>query len=94
MLACLSPSEMMIGACAWARWTVIAWAVISGILMLAASLWLRRFRQGPFELVWKAGVDASFRRRDLRRAEETMAQQQRNPEHRHHHDSNASTGAP
>ncbi|MDX3386080.1 DUF418 domain-containing protein [Streptomyces niveiscabiei] len=43
--------------------TVVAWAVISGILMLAASLWLRRFSQGPFELVWKAAVDAPFRKR-------------------------------
>ena len=43
--------------------TVIAWAVISGILMLAASLWLRRFPQGPFELVWRAAADAPFRRR-------------------------------
>ncbi|QOV33134.1 DUF418 domain-containing protein [Streptomyces ferrugineus] len=44
--------------------TFAAWAGISALLMLAAHLWLKRFRQGPFELVWKAAVDAPFRRAD------------------------------
>ncbi|MET8975832.1 DUF418 domain-containing protein [Streptomyces sp. NPDC004539] len=57
--------------------TVLAWAVISGILMLAASLWLRRFPQGPFELVWRAAVEAPFRRRDRGRAEEAAAGRER-----------------
>jgi uncharacterized protein len=38
--------------------------------MLAASLWLRRFRQGLFELVWRAAVDAPFRTVDRARAHE------------------------
>jgi uncharacterized protein len=50
--------------------TIAAWAGISGLLMLAASLWLRRFRQGPFELVWRAAVDAPFRKADRARAHE------------------------
>ncbi|WKV70069.1 DUF418 domain-containing protein [Streptomyces sp. PCS3-D2] len=72
--------------------TIIAWAVISAILMLAASLWLRRFRQGPFELAWKAAVEAPFRRRDRMRAEKAAAHQRAQGE-RHHNDNNAPTGA-
>lgn len=49
--------------------TILAWAVISGILMLASSLWLRRFQQGPFERVWRAAVEAPFRRSDRRLAD-------------------------
>ncbi|MEW2396431.1 DUF418 domain-containing protein [Streptomyces sp. NPDC046862] len=74
--------------------TIVAWAVISGILMLAASVWLRRFPQGPFELVWKAAVEAPFRRRDRRRADEAVARQQRESTGRHPHDSNVPSGAP
>ncbi|MFJ9590080.1 DUF418 domain-containing protein [Streptomyces acidicola] len=77
--------------------TILAWAVISGILMLAASLWLRRFTQGPFELVWRAAVQAPFRRRDRERAAEAAARQEHKnepePEQRHHNN-NAPTGAP
>lgn len=40
--------------------SVLAWAVISAILMLAATRWLRRFDQGPFEWGWKIAVDAPF----------------------------------
>ncbi|WP_265582658.1 DUF418 domain-containing protein [Streptomyces ferrugineus] len=47
--------------------TIVAWAGISALLMLAAYLWLRRFRQGPFELVWRAAVDAPFRHVDRAR---------------------------
>ena len=47
--------------------TIVAWAGISAVLMLAAFLWLRRFRQGPFELVWRAAVDAPFRHVDRAR---------------------------
>ncbi|MFJ9552070.1 DUF418 domain-containing protein [Streptomyces erythrochromogenes] len=72
--------------------TIIAWAVISAILMLAASLWLRRYRQGPFELAWKAAVDAPFRRRDRRRADGAATPRQAQGE-RHHNDNNAPTGA-
>ncbi|MFG2335424.1 DUF418 domain-containing protein [Streptomyces yangpuensis] len=72
--------------------TITAWAVISAILMLAASMWLRRFRQGPFELVWKAAVEAPFRDRDRRRAEKA-ATRQRTQGERHHNDNNAPTGA-
>ncbi|MFJ9590083.1 DUF418 domain-containing protein [Streptomyces acidicola] len=73
--------------------TIVAWAVISAILMLAASLWLRRFRQGPFELVWKAAVEAPFRRRDRRRTENAAAEQQRDSTDRHHNDNNTPSGA-
>ncbi|HZG90497.1 MAG TPA: DUF418 domain-containing protein [Pseudonocardia sp.] len=48
--------------------SLLAWAGITALLMLAAHLWLRRHSQGPFEMVWKAGVDAPFRARDRRRA--------------------------
>lgn len=68
--------------------TLLAWAVISGILMLAASLWLRRFRQGPFELVWRAAVEAPFRRGDRRRAEEAAARREER-EQRHASSQNA-----
>ncbi|WP_327743387.1 DUF418 domain-containing protein [Streptomyces europaeiscabiei] len=50
--------------------TVLAWAVISALLMLFAWWWLRHFRQGPFERVWRWAVDAPFRRVDQRRREE------------------------
>jgi uncharacterized protein len=43
--------------------------VISALLMLAASLWLRRFSQRPFERVRQAAVDAPFRRLDRKRGE-------------------------
>ena len=47
---------------------LLAWAGITGVLMVAARLWLRHHPQGPFEMLWKAGVDAPFRARDRRRA--------------------------
>jgi uncharacterized protein len=47
--------------------TVLAWAVISAILMALAHLWLRRFRQGPFEASWRWLADAPFRRTDRAR---------------------------
>ncbi|WP_449342232.1 DUF418 domain-containing protein [Streptomyces aurantiogriseus] len=72
--------------------TITAWAVISAILMLGASLWLRRFPQGPFELAWKAAVEASFRRRDRTRAEAKDVRQE--PGQRHHDDNNDPSGAP
>ncbi|MEE1759565.1 DUF418 domain-containing protein [Streptomyces sp. SP18BB07] len=50
--------------------TVLAWAVISALLMLFAWWWLRHFRQGPFEGVWRWAVDAPFRRVDQKRREE------------------------
>ncbi|WP_143671724.1 DUF418 domain-containing protein [Streptomyces caniscabiei] len=50
--------------------TVLAWAVISALLMLFAWWWLRHFRRGPFEGVWRWAVDAPFRRVDQRRREE------------------------
>ncbi|MFD5228714.1 DUF418 domain-containing protein [Streptomyces qaidamensis] len=49
--------------------TVLAWAVISALLMLFAWWWLRHFRHGPFERVWRWAVDAPFRRADQRRRE-------------------------
>jgi uncharacterized protein len=44
--------------------------VISALLVLFAWWWLRHFRQGPFERVWRWAVDAPFRRFDQRRREE------------------------
>ncbi|MEU1555232.1 DUF418 domain-containing protein [Streptomyces scabiei] len=49
--------------------TVLSWAAISALLMLGAWSWLRHFRQGPFELVWRWAVDIPFRRADRRRQE-------------------------
>ncbi|MDX3069308.1 DUF418 domain-containing protein [Streptomyces sp. ND04-05B] len=49
--------------------TVLSWAAISALLMLGAWWWLRHFRQGPFELVWRWAVDIPFRRADRRRQE-------------------------
>jgi uncharacterized protein len=43
--------------------TVVAWAVVSGVLLLVANMWLRRFPQGPFETVWRRLADAPFDRR-------------------------------
>ncbi|QOV33118.1 DUF418 domain-containing protein [Streptomyces ferrugineus] len=70
--------QNIIGVVAFSKWgfhigpldslgTLIAWAAISALLMLFANLWLRRFRQGPFEIVWRTGVDAPFRRADRKR---------------------------
>jgi uncharacterized protein len=42
--------------------TILAWFVISGILIVAANLWLRRFPQGPFETVWRKLADLPFDR--------------------------------
>jgi uncharacterized protein len=49
--------------------TVLSWAAISALLMLGAWWWLRHFRQGPFELVWRWAVNAPFQRADRRRQE-------------------------
>ncbi len=35
--------------------TLAAWAAISAVIVLAAHLWLRRFRLGPVEWLWKRG---------------------------------------
>jgi uncharacterized protein len=40
--------------------SLVALAVISGLLGLLAHLWLRRFSSGPFEAVWRYLVDRPF----------------------------------
>jgi uncharacterized protein len=62
--------------------TVLAWAVISALLMIFAWWWLRHFRQGPFERVWRWAVDAPFRRVDQRRRERDENAKRTAAEHR------------
>jgi uncharacterized protein len=48
--------------------TIISWAAISAMLVLFAHLWLKAFKQGPFETVWRKLADAPFDRADRRAA--------------------------
>lgn len=42
-------------------WTPVAWSVISVTLVVFSALWLRRFRQGPVEAVWRWAAEAPRR---------------------------------
>ncbi|TCN54103.1 uncharacterized protein EV641_105128 [Rhodococcus sp. SMB37] len=39
------------------QFTVIVYITVCAILVIAARLWLRRFRQGPVEWLWKASFE-------------------------------------
>ncbi|WP_308204039.1 DUF418 domain-containing protein [Goodfellowiella coeruleoviolacea] len=43
-------------------WTVVLFAGICAALMAFSTLWLRRFSQGPVEIVWRWAYERPFRR--------------------------------
>ncbi|WP_229685787.1 DUF418 domain-containing protein [Longimycelium tulufanense] len=49
-----------------ALWTPLAWLAIALVLLVFSRLWLARFRQGPFEAVWRWAVESPRRRRPAR----------------------------
>ncbi|GAB3702563.1 DUF418 domain-containing protein [Nocardiopsis oceani] len=50
----LGLAERMAGTGAW--WVMGLWAAVSLLLVVAAMLWLRRFRQGPLEALQKKAL--------------------------------------
>ncbi|WP_235918023.1 DUF418 domain-containing protein [Paenibacillus lutrae] len=45
-----------------AFFTLLIWILISGLLMVAARLWLRRFASGPVERLWRRLSDLPVRK--------------------------------
>lgn len=41
--------------------TLLIWLLISLFLMFFANMWLRRFKQGPIETIWRYAANAPFR---------------------------------